>query len=134
MQSANCKVQNGFTLLEVVVALSIVALGVVTVLQIFSTGLRLGTRSFDRTEATSYGRQVLDEFLLHREVRDGSEEGAYGGRHRWRLQVYPVREEVQQSSTGWELKEVTLELRYWDGAREKQVETKTLRLVKKKGP
>src|SRR3990167_2147741 len=65
-QNSKLKTQNGFTLLEVVVAMSIVALGVVTLFEIFSLGLRLGARSFERTEATAYGREAIDEFLIRR--------------------------------------------------------------------
>ena len=59
----------GFTLLEVVVAMAIVGLGVVTLLEIFSSGLQLGARSRDRTEAVAYGRQVMDRFLARRTRR-----------------------------------------------------------------
>jgi len=52
---------KGFTLLEVVVAMTIVGLGIVTLLQIFSLGLRLGARSTVRTEVVTDGRQVMDD-------------------------------------------------------------------------
>ena len=51
---------KGFTLLEVVVAMTIVGLGVVTLLEIFSMGLRLGTRSTYRTDAVVQGRRIMD--------------------------------------------------------------------------
>src|SRR3970040_2166392 len=54
--------QGGFTLLEVLVAMTIVGLGVVTVIEVFSMGLRLGSRSADQTEAMTYGRQVMEDF------------------------------------------------------------------------
>jgi prepilin-type N-terminal cleavage/methylation domain-containing protein len=54
----------GFTLLEVVVAMTIVGLGVVTLLQIFSFGLRLGAKSTVQTEAMAYGREMMDELLV----------------------------------------------------------------------
>ncbi len=132
MKTRNSKLEtrNGFTLLEVVVAMAIVGLGVVTVLEIFSLGLRLARRSSDQTEAIAYGRQVMDEVLTRREIKDGREEGSIGDK-RYRLQVSPVREEAQLISSNWELKEITLELRYREGGSERQVELKTLRLVKK---
>jgi len=129
-RNAKRETRNGFTLLEVVVAMAIVGLGVVTVLEIFSLGLRLARRSSDQTEAIAYGRQVMDEVLTRREIKDGREEGSIGDK-RYRLQVSPVREEAQLISSNWELKEITLELRYRDGERERQVEMSTLRLVKK---
>ena len=131
-QISNFKFQSGFTLLEVVVAMAIVGLGVVTLLEIFSLGLRLVTKSSTRTEAVSYGRQVMDEVLIRREIQEGGEEGSLGEGHRWRLQVEPRREESEfLPSTGWELKEITLQMQYREGEREKEVEMRTLRLVKK---
>jgi len=133
--NSKLKTQQGFTLLEVVVALSIVGLGVVTLLEIFSTGLRLGARSFARTEAIAYSRQAMDEVLIRREFKDGREEGSFGEAYRWRAQVRAYQQETQLPfSTKWELKEVTLQMRYSDGGRERRVEMRTLRLLRKKSP
>ena len=93
-QISNFKSCSGFTLLEVVVAMSIVGLGVATLFEIFSSGLRLGAKSSERTEATAYSRQVIDEVLIRREVREGGEEGSLGGRYRWALQVQPFQQDA----------------------------------------
>ncbi len=130
-QNSRLKTQNGFTLLEVVVAMAIVGLGVVTLLEIFSLGLRLATRSSTKTEAIVYSRQVMDEVLIRREIQEGGEEGSLGEGHRWSLQVEPLREESEFLPSGWELKEITLQMQYREGEREKEVEMRTLRLVKK---
>ena len=54
---------KAFTLLEVLVALTILGLGVVTLLQIFSLGLRLVARSATRTESAVTAAAVMDELL-----------------------------------------------------------------------
>lgn len=126
--------QAGFTLLEVVVAMAIVGLGVVTLLEVFSSGLRLGARSGARTEALAYGRQIMDEALIDRRGEGGGE-GAIGERLSWRLEARPLSQEnLFSSSGGWELEEVTLQVRYREGERERSIEMRTLRLLKKKGP
>ena len=124
-------IQNGFTLVEVVVALAIVGMGVVTLFEIFSSGLRLETRSSGRTEVAAYSRQAIDGFLIRREVRDGRLEGSMNERYRWRIEVQPFREDDQLASVGWDLKEITVEMRYREEGRDKRAELKTLRLVKK---
>jgi prepilin-type N-terminal cleavage/methylation domain-containing protein len=125
----------GFTLLEVVVAMTIVGLGVVTLLEIFSVGLRLSARSSARTEAMIYGRSIMDEILIRREMREGGEEGSFREKGRWRLYVKSVQDDTQFfASGGWELKEITLELPYVGEGREKQLQMKTLRLVRKERP
>jgi Tfp pilus assembly protein PilV len=119
-------------LLEVVVAMAIVGLGVVTLLEIFSSGLQLGARSQDRTEALAYGRQVMDQFLVRRTLTEGAEQGTLGEHNRWKLQVQPMRR-VEGLTLGkdWELKDVALEIIVSEAGRERRVELRTLRLVKK---
>jgi prepilin-type N-terminal cleavage/methylation domain-containing protein len=127
---------KGFTLLEVVVAMTIVGLGVVTLLEIFSLGLRLGARSAARTEATTRGRQVIDEFLVRRDLREGTEAGVMGVNGRWSVQVQPVRDpsSAHNLSSPWELKEVSVDMVVTEAGRERRVELKTLRLVRKNNP
>lgn len=129
-----CK--SGFTLLEVLVAMTIVGLGVVTLLQIFSLGLRLGSRSNVQTEATAQGARVMDELLARPQLRDGLESGMVAPASRWRSQIQTRRDATPSLNLGsnWELKEVGLEMTLPDGDRERRVELKTLRLVRKGEP
>ena len=124
---------GGFTLLEVLVAMTIVGLGVVTLLQIFSLGLRLGARSTTSTEAVTYGARVMDELLAKKKLSEGSNSGTLGAAGRWKSQVQTVRDSSASLnlSSNWELKEVAVEMTVTDGDRERRVEMKTLRLTKK---
>ena len=127
---------KGFTLLEVVVAMTIVGLGVVTLLEIFSLGLRLGARSTLRTEVITDGRHVMDNFLARGVIQEGTERGTLDPQSRWVLQVQGMKNVSTELSLSndWELKEVALDLVVSDGARERHVELNTLRLVRKKNP
>jgi prepilin-type N-terminal cleavage/methylation domain-containing protein len=126
----------GFTLLEVLVAMTIVGLGVVTLLQVFSLGLRLQARSTVRAEAAVEGGRVMDELLARRRLGDGSDRGKLNGDSRWISHVQSMRDAPSSLglSGNWELKEVALEMLYIDGAKERRVELKTLRLNKKANP
>ncbi|MBM4264491.1 MAG: prepilin-type N-terminal cleavage/methylation domain-containing protein [Deltaproteobacteria bacterium] len=125
---------GGFTLLEVLVAMTIVGIGVVTLLEVFSLGLRLGSKSTVQTEALAYGRLIMDNVLAKSKMEDGGEQGTYQEKGRWKLQVQTLREPTPSLNLGsnLELKEVALELSVDDGGRERRVELKTLRLVRKK--
>jgi general secretion pathway protein I len=123
--------ESGFTLLEVVVALAIVALGVVTVLEIFSLGLRLAARSSEVSQARLDGQTVMDEVFVYGGPQSGREEGSFSSGHRWRLQVRILGEPAASLANPWELKEIGLEVRYQEANREKQLELKTLRLSKR---
>jgi prepilin-type N-terminal cleavage/methylation domain-containing protein len=127
---------KGFTLLEVVIAMTIVGLGVVTLLEIFSLGLRLGARSTVRTEVITDGRHVMDNFLARGVIQEGTERGTLDPQSRWVLQVQGMKNVSTELSLSndWELKEVALDLVVSDGGRERHVELNTLRLVRKKNP
>jgi prepilin-type N-terminal cleavage/methylation domain-containing protein len=126
----------GFTLLEVVVAMTIVGIGVVTLLEIFSSGLRLGSRSSAATEAMAYGRQAMDEILLRRKIEEGAQQGVLNDQTRWRLGIESVREppETLALSSAWELKEITLDMRVTEAGKDRPVELRTYRLVRKNIP
>jgi general secretion pathway protein I len=125
--------RSGFTLLEVVVAMAIVGLGVVTLLEIFSLGLRLGAKSSVETESMVYGRQVMDEVLARVSMEQGATQGFFQDRGRWQLRIQSVREPETALAlgSGWELKEVTVAVRLMDAGREREVELKTFKLVRK---
>jgi prepilin-type N-terminal cleavage/methylation domain-containing protein len=129
------KLPDGFTLLEVLVAMTIVGLGVVTLMQIFSLGLRLQSRSMSRSEAIVQGGRVMDE-LLARKRLDGTVDGRLGNDGRWTAQVRTVPDAPTslELSGNWELREVALEMSVRDGERERQVELKTFRLARKANP
>jgi prepilin-type N-terminal cleavage/methylation domain-containing protein len=126
----------GFTLLEVVVAMTIVGIGVVTLLEIFSLGLRLGSRSSAATESMAYGRQAMDEILLRRKIEEGAQHGVLNDQTRWRLRIEPVREppETLALSSAWELKEITLDMHVREAGKDRPVELRTYRLVRKNNP
>ena len=112
--------------------MTIVGLGVVTLLEVFSSGLQLGARSRDRTEVITQGRQVMDQFLARATLTEGTEQGTIGEDGRWKLQVQPVRSaEELVLGNDWELKEIALDLIIPESGRERRVELRTLRLVKK---
>lgn len=130
LRISNLRFQNGFTLLEVVVAMAIVGLGVVTLLEVFSLGLRLGAKGSERTETAIFAQQVMDEVLVRREVREGGGEGLLGARQRWTLEMVPFQEESELPvSTGWVLNEITLQVGS-QSKRGRQFRMKTLRLVR----
>ena len=123
----------GFTLLEIIVAMAIVGLGVVTLLQIFSLGLRLGARSSVETESMAYGRLVMDEILTRRNIDEGASQGNFQDRGRWQLLIQNVNDPERTLSlgAGWELKRVSVAMHLRDAGKEREVELMTLRLVRK---
>ncbi len=133
IRNSKLNIEMGFTLLEVVVAMAIVGLGVVTLLELFSLNLRLEARSAERTEATAYGRQLMDEVLIRREINEGGGNRSSNRNGRWNLTVEPSQESDSLSVSQWDLEEITLDWVYGDGngKRGVQMQMKTLRLLRK---
>lgn len=90
----------GFTLIEVVVALAILALALGAVFPQFSSALRLGAAAVDQRMAVLTARSALDELT----GEPGLTAGTYGGRSpsglRWTAEVaeVPVRSEPTRGS------------------------------------
>jgi prepilin-type N-terminal cleavage/methylation domain-containing protein len=78
---------RGFTLLEVAVALSILGVGVVTVLELFSTALRMESGAGVRTHAVVYARGLLDQTMALPDIREGSDRGRFDDTFRWEVVV-----------------------------------------------
>ena len=55
--------QRGFTLLEIMVALAIMAVALVTVMQLFSGALRSAKTSYDYTLAVVGAKEKMDEAI-----------------------------------------------------------------------
>jgi type II secretion system protein I len=118
---------RGFTLLEVLVALSILSVAVVASIQGFAQGLRLLKLSGDHQNAMLIADQKLREVT---EPVEGREEGTEGT-FQWSRTVTPVpmpELENLTRATRWRGFEIDVRVR-WDEKRE--VQLSTLRTVAK---
>lgn len=74
MRSQGLRGSKGFSLLEVVVAVAILGITVVTLLEIFSINLRTVRKSEDYTKALIFARSMMDEAYA---IRDPEEATGY---------------------------------------------------------
>ena len=80
----------GFTLLEVMVALAILGLGIVTALELFAGSLRLGVKASRHTQAAIYAQNVMGRLFTLNELNDGEESGEFPGGYAWRARVQEI--------------------------------------------
>lgn len=123
------RARRGFTLLEVLVALAILGLAVVTVIQLFGQGLRLLKVAGDYQQAVLLADQKVREVETVREGIESGEEGVF----QWerRVTIVPVPEELTiRSAVPVRLFRVSAEIQ-WNGRR---LEVTTLRTAQEPLP
>lgn len=122
--------ERGFTLLEVLVALAILSVAVVTMLQLFAQGLRLLKVAGDYQQAVLLADQKAREVESVREGVETGQEGVF----RWerRATIVPVSEELTVLSPApVRLFRVSVEVRWSDN---RSVEVATLRTAREPLP
>jgi len=117
--------RHGFTLLEVLVALAILSLAVVTMIQLFGQGLRLLKVSGDYQQAVLLADQKAREVETVREGTETGEEGVFEWERR--AMIMPVPEELTVSGVApLRLYRVTVAVRWGN----RSVEVATLRTAR----
>jgi prepilin-type N-terminal cleavage/methylation domain-containing protein len=88
---------RGFTLLEVAIALAIMGVGVVTVLELFSAGLRMEGGAGQREKAVVYARGLLDQTMTLADIHPGHDRGRFDDTYRWEVAVREAPEYTARS-------------------------------------
>jgi general secretion pathway protein I len=109
---------RGFTLLEVLVALAILAAGLLGIIELLSGSLRLSSGARDTSAASVYASQRLEEALLAPKPLEGEESGLFGERFRWTTRTSFLPEEEGRP---FKPVRVQVTIRWDDGARERAV-------------
>ncbi len=126
----------GFTLLEVMVALAILALGLVTVLELFAGSLRIGVKSSRQTQAAIYAQNVMDRVFAQSTLEDGETNGEFPGGYMWRARIQELhpdddRSRLQPNRANqtdlFHLKEIEVQLRWEEDNGPKTFVLKSLR-------
>ena len=72
---------RGFSLLEVMVALAILGIALVSIFQLFSLNLRATQKAEDYSKAIFYGRSMLDEAYIFVDPADASDSKEYENKY-----------------------------------------------------
>jgi general secretion pathway protein I len=129
--------QQGFTLLEVLVAVMIMALSLGAILYQFALASRAGSASYDATRAVMHAREKLEELKTLPQLGEGAAGGSFDDGYEWATRVsFYGYDDVEDQSVFEGMRYETYHLaavvtwRY--GSRARQVELETLRTVRKR--
>jgi prepilin-type N-terminal cleavage/methylation domain-containing protein len=81
---------RGFTLLEVLIAIGVLGLGVVSALQVFGSSVQLARAAARKSEAVVHAKALMDSALWTPELRAGESHGVIGDRYRWVRSIRPA--------------------------------------------
>ncbi len=106
--------ERGFTLLEVMIAASVMAVGIVGALELFSGSLKLAGDADRQSKATVLARALIDEELW-RDVLESNQRSGEEAGFQWRVATSPVERELvgEDEQNRPELHDVSGELGLW---------------------
>jgi prepilin-type N-terminal cleavage/methylation domain-containing protein len=123
----------GFTLLEVLVSLAIMAIATTLVIQLFAADLRSIARSGDMTAALVRGEFRLRIILADPDLAEESWNETTEDDYRMGATVLEVMRD-RTADLPVKLMEVTLTVRWMEGIREKSLSLKAMKMVKRIAP
>lgn len=122
--------ERGFTLLEVIVAFTIVALALSAVFQIFSSGLRSAVVTETYNIATLLAESKLTGMGIEEPLAVGDRSGSFENGYRWLTSVRPYDNGGETSALeAISAFEVTVTVTWGGSMRERTVSLSTLRLA-----
>ncbi len=127
---------DGFTLIEILVAISILAISLVVVLQLFSGGLKSIRVSNDYMQGVFYAQEKMEEILVREALTSGAEEGEFDDSYEWRAEILRMDQlEEEAAKLPFDTFQITVDVT-WNRDNEnggKRFQLTTLKVVEKIG-
>jgi len=128
--------QRGFSLLEILIAFSILALSLGILLKIFSAGVNIAGVAEEYTEAVQIAESLMARTGVEAPLQQGEITGTENEKYDWRVSVSPFRftaENLDVTAIPAVLYKVKVIVSWGDDAKAdgRQVELVTLKLTKK---
>ncbi len=122
--------QQGFTLMEIMVAMMILAISLTVILQLFSGSLRSGQLSKNYLTAVYHAKAQMEEALLDDKTLVASEQGESGDGYTWVTTMLPYEDEtVLDYSSGFAMYAVTVTVSWLENKHKKSVTLQSLRFL-----
>lgn len=130
--------KNGFTLMEVLVAIAILGIGLGILLELFSGGLRSARTSEEYTRALWYGKAKMEEMLTAKDLSEGVTEDTFDSQFSWKSEVIKANPSVGQEGTvnaslPVDLYKIMVKVTWPSGQGERSLEMESLRAFKPPG-
>jgi len=121
------RTECGFTLLEVIVALAILAVAFALAMELLANGVRAAKASEDYTQAVLLARQKIAEISVTSSLKESADQGEFGGGFRWASEIQPLPQEEEDLPA--QLYQVRVRVTWPGRRREKSFDLYTLRMA-----
>jgi general secretion pathway protein I len=134
----DCRIANpcsnadsGFALIEILVAVSILAISLVVIFQLFSGGLKSRKLSEQYARGVFHAREKMSETLLTPDLPEGEIQGEFEDGYEWQVAITPVPSEEDEEKMSVGLLNLSVRISWFEGEKEKSFVIETLKVVKK---
>ncbi len=126
--------EAGFTLVEIVAALAILALSLSALLGVLSDGIARSGQAKEHAQAGSLAQSLLARVGTEIPIRQGTTTGEFPEGYRWRLQIEPYGDAADHRAWPLAAYSVSAHVTWGSGAPERSVALTTLRAVARESP
>ncbi|HFD12611.1 MAG TPA: type II secretion system protein [Crenotrichaceae bacterium] len=126
--------QTGFSLLEILVAFTIMAISVTVLLEIFGNNTQIAYHTGNYTQAVSLAESLLDAAGREEKLPDSNASGDFDNRFQWNISVtefQPVEEDVDFDQMFYQLYNVVVTVSWGQGEQQRSVKLNSLRIAQK---
>lgn len=123
----------GFTLIETLVAVSVLAICLTVIFELFSGGLKSSGLSGEYTRGVFYAREKMEEILLLNKLENGIFQGDFEDPFRWKAEVVRLERTEKEEDAGLPFDAFAVKVDVaWDiGGRERHFEISTIKIVER---
>lgn len=122
--------QHGFSLIEVIAAVLLLAIAFTALMKVAGGAIGLTQRAAERSEAAMYARSLLDTAFVTEPVRAGTRSGRFDRQFQWQLQVTPWNPPGKPPpNAALRLYQLDLDVRWTGGGHPHNAHFSTLRLA-----
>ena len=121
--------QNGFTLLEVIAAIMLLAIAFTALMRVAGGSIRLSQNASNHSEAALWARSLLDTAFTIEPIRPGMTSGQFDQRFRWQLAVTPWQPPSAPPNTPLQLYQLDLDVMWGPPVHPYSAHFRTLRLA-----
>jgi len=123
---------NGFTLIEILVAMSILAISLVVILQLFSGGLKSSRLSEEYTRAIFHAKEKMEEVLIPKELSEGELQGEFEDSFRWKSETVRIEDpEEDDKKLPFTMFKIKIDVMWDEGDKERRFEISTIKIGEK---